>query len=122
MNTRSGDNLNLGWHDANQKSWLDESLSWAEVTQRAAGASDITEVYELPSISERARVISGLRWIRLFSSEKICPRKNYARLDKLMQYVPGERVLIMLQHKIPCIQPIMERPESEGIGMVEKVL
>ncbi|KAL5513867.1 hypothetical protein ACEPAG_2628 [Sanghuangporus baumii] len=190
--------VNLGWLDANEKSWLNKSLSWAEVTQRVIGASDITEaslisrIDELcgfSSVSERARVISGLRWIGLFSSEKISPRQNNlldtlcARLEKLMQYAPGERDFVMLQHKfvvqwknervdtitstlqlygeptgqghsamartvgIPCgiagqlildgvlnkagiqapytmdiVQPIIERLESEGIGMVEKVL
>jgi hypothetical protein len=46
-----------------------------------------------------------LRWVGLFSDEKIEPRGNNlldtlcARLEKLMAYGPGERDLVMLQHK-----------------------
>ncbi|KAI5118731.1 hypothetical protein M0805_000061 [Coniferiporia weirii] len=188
--------VQLGWLDAEEKDWLKEGLTWAEVTQNAIGANDASEVSliaridtvcKFPSAAERTRIVSGLRWIGLFSEEKVTPRAGNlldtlcARLEKLMQYAPGERDLIMLQHKfvvewkdgkqdtltstlelcgdpsghsamaltvgLPCgiatqlildgvlnktgiqapytmdiIEPIMTILESEGLGMVEKVL
>lgn len=107
--------VDLGWLDATEKDWLaDENLTWAEVTQRAIGANDASEsalvdriksVCKFPGVSESDRIISGLRWIGLFSSEKVKPRGNNlldtlcAQLETLMTYEPGERDLVMLQHK-----------------------
>ena len=51
------------------------------------------------------RIISGLRWIGLFSSEMVTVRGGNlldtlcARLETLMRYEQGERDLVMLQHK-----------------------
>ncbi|EKM50842.1 uncharacterized protein PHACADRAFT_262714, partial [Phanerochaete carnosa HHB-10118-sp] len=106
--------VQLGWLDATPKEWLNESLSWAEVTQRTIGAADaqestlvsrIKEKCVFPEESEATRIISGLRWIGMFSSEKVKPRQGNlldtlcARLEALMQYERGERDLVMLQHK-----------------------
>ena len=49
-------------------------------------------------------MISGLRWLGLFSDDSIVPRGNpldtlCACLERKMQYDPGERDLVMLQHK-----------------------
>ena len=61
-----------------------------------------------PSESEAARVISGLKWIGLFSSkDKVVPRGSpvnlldtlCGRLEGLMKYEQGETDLVMLQHK-----------------------
>jgi hypothetical protein len=58
-----------------------------------------------PSDAERTRIISGLRWIGLFSPEKVTVRGGNlldtlcARLETLMRYEQGERDLVMLQHK-----------------------
>lgn len=58
-----------------------------------------------PSAVEATRIVSGLRWIGLFSDEKVAPRGGNlldtlcARLETLMAYAPGERDLVMLQHK-----------------------
>ncbi|KAM5342606.1 hypothetical protein ACJ41O_013572 [Fusarium nematophilum] len=48
--------------------------------------------------------MSGLRWIGIFSDEKITPRGSpldtlCATLEKKMQFEGGERDLVMLQHK-----------------------
>ncbi|KAI6008858.1 Saccharopine dehydrogenase-domain-containing protein [Pisolithus orientalis] len=106
--------VDLGWLDATEKAWLTEDLTWAEVTQRAIGANDASErtlvahiktVCKFPNESESTRIISGFRWIGLFSSENVKPRgKNLldtlcAQLETLMKYEPGERDLVMLQHK-----------------------
>ena len=50
------------------------------------------------------RIIEGLRWIGLFSDEKVIPRGNLldtlcATLEQKMQYGPNERDMVMLQHK-----------------------
>jgi hypothetical protein len=67
--------------------------------------SHIKFVCKFPSESESARIISGFRWIGLFSTAKVAPRgKNLldtlcAQLEGLMKYEQGERDLVMLQHK-----------------------
>jgi len=106
--------VDLGWLDAVEKSWLDSSLTWAEVTQKTVGASSsvegdlisrIKELCQFPNDSEATRIVSGLRWIGLFSSEKVKPRAGNlldtlcAQLEGLMKYEEGERDLLMLQHK-----------------------
>ncbi|KWU45427.1 saccharopine dehydrogenase [Rhodotorula sp. JG-1b] len=89
-------------------------LSWAEVTKRALGAQSADEASliaavkaktSFPSEAEEERILSGLRWIGLFSqSEKVVPRGNLldtlcATLEAKMQYEKGERDMVMLQHK-----------------------
>ncbi|KAF8260637.1 saccharopine dehydrogenase [Lactarius quietus] len=106
--------VKLGWLDAQPKEWVKEGLTWAEATKRAAGAADTSEsalvarVKELCAFrdaSEAVRITSGLRWIGLFAHEPVVPRAGNlldtlcARLETLMAYAPGERDLVMLQHK-----------------------
>lgn len=67
--------------------------------------SSIKSICKFPSESESSRIISGLRWIGLFSSEKVKPCGGNlldtlcAQLETLMKYEDGERDLVMLQHK-----------------------
>ncbi|KAI0047400.1 saccharopine dehydrogenase [Auriscalpium vulgare] len=106
--------VQLGFLDAETKEWLQEGLTWAEVTQKAIAANDASEgtlvarvkaLCSFPDALESARIISGLRWIGLFSAEKVEPRAGNlldtlcARLETLMKYEEGERDLVMLQHK-----------------------
>jgi hypothetical protein len=62
------------------------------------------------------RIISGLRWIGLFSDELLVPRSGNlldtlcARLETLMAYAPGERDLVMLQHKF-----VIERSDGAEV-------
>lgn len=57
------------------------------------------------SEAESERIISGLHWIGLFSSENATITGGNildtlcTRLEQLMSYQPGERDLLMLQHK-----------------------
>lgn len=49
---------------------------------------------------QKERILSGLKWIGLFSSEKTIPRSNpldtlCATLEKKMQFGEGERDLVM---------------------------
>ncbi|CAE6497076.1 unnamed protein product [Rhizoctonia solani] len=186
-------------NDAKQDYLADGSkLTWAEVTAKAVGATSteesaiinrIKQLTTFPDMSEAARILSGMRWLGLFSSELATPRAGNlldtlcARLEAVMAYEEGERDLVMLQHKffvewadgkndiitstleaygerggysamartvgIPCgiatrlvldgepalnkpgvhapytkeiCDPIREKLEAEGIGMVERVL
>jgi len=67
--------------------------------------SRVKEVCSFHDAAEAVRIISGLRWIGLFLEEPVAPRAGNlldtlcARLEKLMAYAPGERDLVMLQHK-----------------------
>jgi len=60
---------------------------------------------QFPNEAESTRIVSGLRWIGLFSTAMVQPRGGNlldtlcARLETLMKYEPGERDLVMLQHK-----------------------
>lgn len=60
---------------------------------------------QFPDESEATRIVSGLKWLGLFSPEKVVPRGGNlldtlcARLEGLMKYEEGERDLVMLQHK-----------------------
>lgn len=106
--------VDIGWLDDSKKPWLIEGLTWGEVTQKAINAGNasesaliacIEEICCFPNESESTRIISGLRWLGLFSIEKIKPRHGNlldtlcARLETLMRYEEGERDLVMLQHK-----------------------
>ncbi|PSS36920.1 hypothetical protein PHLCEN_2v1238 [Hermanssonia centrifuga] len=106
--------VQLGWLNMETKEWLKEGLTWAEVTQKTTGASDtkestlvarVKELCSFPDEAEATRIISGLKWIGLFSEEKVKPRGGNlldtlcAELETLMKYEEGERDLVMLQHK-----------------------
>lgn len=106
--------IDLGWLDTQPKDWLKPGITWAEVLQRATGAKDpsegalVSRVEELCRFSNKTegeRILSGLRWIGLFSSEQATVRGDNlldtlcAQLEKELSYQPGERDLVMLQHK-----------------------
>lgn len=65
----------------------------------------VKELCKFSDDSEASRIITGFRWIGLFSEEKVKPRAGNlldtlcARLEDLMKYEQGERDLVMLQHK-----------------------
>ncbi|KAI9796223.1 MAG: Saccharopine dehydrogenase [NADP(+), L-glutamate-forming] [Candelina submexicana] len=91
----------------------DQPLSWREATQKVLKSSSSKESDLIWAISsatnfkdntEKDRIINGLRWIGLFSEDKITPRGNpldtlCATLEQKMQYETGERDMVMLQHK-----------------------
>ncbi|KAI9767926.1 MAG: hypothetical protein M1840_005419 [Geoglossum simile] len=103
----------LGWLDTEGKDWLKDGLTWADIQQRAIGANSADEsslisriegVCNFPTKAERDRIISGLRWMGILSSQRATVRKNLldtlcTKLEKLMSFQPGERDLVMLQHK-----------------------
>src|ERR1700722_18877881 len=91
----------------------DKPLLWAEATQKVLKASSNQESDLIWAISsktkftnneEKGRILAGLKWIGLFSSDPITPRNTpldtlCASLEQKMQYEPGERDMVMLQHK-----------------------
>ncbi|RXW23748.1 hypothetical protein EST38_g2120 [Candolleomyces aberdarensis] len=107
--------VDIGFLNAEEKDWLKAGeLKWKEVTQKAVGADSSDEIVlvekiksiaKFPNESEASRIISGLRWIGLFSDDKAEVRAGNlldtlcARLEGLMKYEEGERDLVMLQHK-----------------------
>ncbi|KFG86053.1 saccharopine dehydrogenase [Metarhizium anisopliae] len=92
---------------------LESPITWREATQAVLGtaSSDPKELEaaivakaEFDSPEDRERILSGLRWIGIFSNEKITPRGNpldtlCAVLEQKMQFEEGERDMVMLQHK-----------------------
>lgn len=106
--------VKIGFLNEKTKDWLVDGLTWREVTQKAISAQSaeekvlvekIVEITQFSDVAEKTRIISGLRWIGLFSDEKVEIRAGNlldtlcARLEKLMAYGEDERDLIMLQHK-----------------------
>ena len=120
--------IDLGWLDPEAKDWLQPGLPWSEIMQKSinAKASDedslifrVKELCSFPSESESERIISGLRWIGLFSSAEATVRGGNlldtlcAQLEKELSYQPGERDLVMLQHKF-----VVERADGQKVGRI----
>ncbi|PQE29069.1 saccharopine dehydrogenase protein [Rutstroemia sp. NJR-2017a BBW] len=96
-----------------ENSALKEPIPWKEATQKILGASNDSEKDLSWAIAGKAnfkdneqkeQLMAGLKWIGVFSSEKIIPKGNpldtlCATLEKKMQFEEGERDLVMLQHK-----------------------
>ncbi|KAJ7695352.1 saccharopine dehydrogenase [Mycena rosella] len=106
--------VKLGWLAMDVKEWLANGLEWREVMQRACGASasdeatlivQIKQLCAFPSEYESTRIIDGLRWMGLFSAEKVAVRNGTlldtlcGRLEVLMKYEPGQRDLVIMQQK-----------------------
>lgn len=105
--------ISLGWLDTESKDWLMDGMTWAQIQQRAIEAQSSAESDLIVGIDrrcawtstdEREQVLSGLRWIGLFSDDVPIIKGNLldtlsAQLEKLCSFQPGERDLVMLQHK-----------------------
>ncbi|KAF4812734.1 Saccharopine dehydrogenase [Colletotrichum siamense] len=108
--------IRMGWLDTQPKEWLatkNEGLTLKEVLGRCINSKDFDEktlinrteeLCDFTSNAERKDIIEGLRWIGLFSDKPATLRGNLldtlcAELEKLMSFQPGERDLVMLQHK-----------------------
>ncbi|KAL8717436.1 MAG: hypothetical protein Q9225_005322 [Loekoesia sp. 1 TL-2023] len=88
-------------------------LSWKEATAKILGATSsseqdivwaISSKHTFANTDEKNRILAGLRWIGLFSSDPITPRSTpldtlCATLEEKMGYGEGERDLVFLQHK-----------------------
>ncbi|MCJ1392342.1 Saccharopine dehydrogenase [NADP(+), L-glutamate-forming] [Xylographa bjoerkii] len=105
--------VDMGFLSQEKRDFLEEPISWKEATQKIIDATSdlesdlalaVTLKTQFANNEEKARIMTGLRWIGLFSDEKIIPRGTpldtlCATLEPKMQYGPGERDLVMLQHK-----------------------
>ncbi|KXG50828.1 Saccharopine dehydrogenase / Homospermidine synthase [Penicillium griseofulvum] len=105
--------VDIGFLNDAPNSVFDKATSWKEATKAVLGATSSSEQdlhwaiaskTNFPNNEERDRLLSGLRWIGLFSDEQTIPRGNAldtlcATLEQKMQYGPDERDLVMLQHK-----------------------
>ena len=105
--------VDMGFLSDEPASYLDSAISWKEATAKILAAksdsqadleSTIKSKATFKDAEEEARIISGLKWIGIFSDEKITPRGNpldtlCATLEKKMQFEEGERDFVMLQHK-----------------------
>ncbi|KAJ5276594.1 hypothetical protein N7524_002747 [Penicillium chrysogenum] len=104
----------IGWLDQEEKSWLKPEITWAQIQQRLVNAPDsdessliarINEVFKFPTEAESERIISGMRWLGLFSTEPATIKDGNIfdtlchQLAKLLGFKPSERDLVMLQHK-----------------------
>lgn len=125
---------------------LKTSITWKEATQAILGTSSsdpkelestVVSKSEFDSPEDRDRVLSGLRWIGIFSDEKITPRGNpldtlCATLEKKMQYEKNERDMVMLQHKFEIehkdgsretrTSTLIEYADPNGYNAMEKLV
>ncbi|KAK7454487.1 hypothetical protein VKT23_011242 [Stygiomarasmius scandens] len=112
--------VEVGWLDGEEKAWLSEKeWTWIQVLGKMLGVDGdeaklvekIKSVAAFPNEAEATRIISGFRWIGMFSEEKVKTRAAAgaqhpnlldtlcARLEELMKYEAGERDYVMLQHR-----------------------
>ncbi|PKX92643.1 saccharopine dehydrogenase (NADP+, L-glutamate-forming) [Aspergillus novofumigatus IBT 16806] len=93
--------VDIGFLSDEAQDFLNSPIAWKEATQKILGATSseekdlewaIASKTTFTDNDSRNRLISGLRWIGLFSDEQITPARK-------MQYGPGERDMVMLQHK-----------------------
>jgi saccharopine dehydrogenase (NADP+, L-glutamate forming) len=105
--------VDMGFLSDEAQDFLKEPISWKEATQKILTASSSSEddlkwaiasKAKFTDNEEKSRIMSGLRWVGIFSDEKIIPRGNpldtlCATLEKKMQFEEGERDFVMLQHK-----------------------
>ncbi|ODA76853.1 hypothetical protein RJ55_07369 [Drechmeria coniospora] len=105
--------VDMGFLKDEEQSFCKEAIPWKEATQKILAAPSSEEPALIAAISakttfrddeQRGHVLAGLRWLGLFSSDKIIPRGNpldtlCATLEKKMQFAEGERDMVLLQHK-----------------------
>ncbi|KAK6584360.1 hypothetical protein PZA11_002584 [Diplocarpon coronariae] len=105
--------VDIGFLSDEEQSALKEPIAWKDATQKILAATSSSEQdlkwaiaskTNFKDTEEKERILAGLRWVGIFSDEKIIPRSNpldtlCATLEKKMQFGKGERDLVMLQHK-----------------------
>jgi saccharopine dehydrogenase (NADP+, L-glutamate forming) len=105
--------VDIGFLEDTPLDILSKPVAWKEATQAVIGApsssaadleATILSKATFESEEDKQRILSGLRWIGLFSDEPITPKGNpldtlCATLERKMEYEEGERDLVMLQHK-----------------------
>ncbi|KAI9847362.1 MAG: Saccharopine dehydrogenase [NADP(+), L-glutamate-forming] [Sclerophora amabilis] len=103
----------IGFFSEDERDFLKSPIAWREATQKILNATSgsekdlswaISSKTKFENTEEKTRILAGLRWIGLFSDDKITPKGNpldtlCATLEQKMQYEEGERDMVMLQHK-----------------------
>lgn len=103
--------LGLLKDDANEI--FSSEIAWNEALSKYIGAASsstkdiiakIDQLTVFKDEADRERILSGFKWLQLFSDKKITPKGNAldtlcATLEELMQYEEGERDCVILQHK-----------------------
>ncbi|RYO81472.1 hypothetical protein DL764_009762 [Monosporascus ibericus] len=120
--------VDLGWLDATEKPWLKPGITWSQIQQNVAGAasgiateliSKVDKLCSFRSPTEREQVITGLRWMGIFSDDQAPVRGTLldtisARLHDLCRFEPGERDLVVLQHNTAKEMAILPWPSWLG--------
>jgi len=105
--------VDIGFLSEQECDFLKTPIPWKEATKQVLGATSTAETdlqwailskTAFENNDERDRIFAALKWIGLFSDDLITPRGTpldtlCATLEQKMQYGPGERDLVMLQHK-----------------------
>ncbi|OTA89974.1 hypothetical protein M434DRAFT_14247 [Hypoxylon sp. CO27-5] len=90
--------VEIGFLNDEEQRFRKEAVPWEEATQKIISSPSSDEKDLIVTIcakttfkdEEKARILRALRWLRIFSSEKV---------EKKMQLGEGGRDLMMLQHK-----------------------
>jgi saccharopine dehydrogenase-like NADP-dependent oxidoreductase len=128
--------IDLGWINVESKPWLKDGMTWAQIQQQATGASSSTEIDLVAKIDqlcsfsspdEREKILSGLRWMGLFSNQAPTVHENLldtlsAQLTKLCNFQPGERDLVVLQHKFVVERMDGSKVNTEGLLLLPRPL
>lgn len=108
--------VDIGYLSEEQKDFLkdDKNLTWKELTAKLLGSSSngyddlvwgISSKTKFADNSEKARILEGLKWVGIFGDDIVVKKAGNpldtlcAVLEKKMAYGPGERDLVMLQHR-----------------------
>lgn len=105
--------VDIGFLKDEESEIFSKTSAWKDATAGLIGAKSnseedivakIVELATFKSEDDKERIISGLKWLGLFSDSEITPRGNpldtlCATLEEKMQYEEGERDLVCLQHK-----------------------
>ncbi|KAK0615961.1 Saccharopine dehydrogenase [Bombardia bombarda] len=105
--------VDIGFLEETVYEALTKPVAWKEATKEIVGAKSsspedleaaILAKATFESPEDKQRIMSGLRWVGLFSDEQITPKGNpldtlCATLEQKMEYEEGEHDFVMLQHK-----------------------
>jgi saccharopine dehydrogenase-like NADP-dependent oxidoreductase len=110
----------LGFFNTEAQSWLKPGISWAKVLIKLTGASSAIDIpLRIPALcmfeskDHKQRILSGLQDLGLFEDKAApIPTTGASLLDvlsthlaDLLSYEPGERDLVVLQHKFVVEYP-----------------
>lgn len=105
--------VDLGFLKEDEFPIFSKPTAWKDALAAQIGAKSseekdlvakISEVGTFKSEEDKERILSGFKWLGLFSDKQTTPRGNpldtlCATLEEKMQYEKGERDLVVLQHK-----------------------